>query len=968
MTDKAKAPPAAQQSEIDHPTPVTSYTFPDLSTLPPLKNDLLLRSALNEPPTALPNPPIWVMRQAGRYLPEFLELRKDHSFFTVCRTPALACELTMQPIRRYDGLLDAAIIFSDILVVPQAMGMEVQMLPGKGPHFPSPLENIKDAEERILNKETDVFAELSYVYAAITLTRQTLDGKVPLIGFCAAPWTLFGYMIEGGGSKTWEKAKRWLYREPESAKAILKKIAEVSAEYLVGQVRAGAQLLQVFDTNADILSHAQFTQFILPYTTLIATLVRSKLTALNLPLPPMTIFSKGSNHPSQLLALSKSGYNTLGLDWGISAREAREATNGSVCLQGNLDPPVLQGGKKAIKEEVREMCWGKDGFMTCAKEGLGGGWIVNLGHGITPGVDPEDMRYFLERVRKETRKKSADEAEADESGAQGKQRGVRNVAVDRKAVFTSSQEGNEGGQDLKGRKASWLATELARREAAERTLEDLENGMRKLRLSSNVRATFHEFEDSTIGHMVIVSSDPDAPLPPRPRATYRSPQGTRFLYEMALQARKATRQKTEAVVQEQRSNSTHSLWSRFPSDIVSLATAGVGSGFVENMEESLFVRLLREDASQPFDHPPQDALPNPLCTLTHDQLLRTVHRWFEIAPLSFIINDAMLLAALEDGTYDAALVSIIVGITLTRDPAILLSTLFPPAWTAVFAVWSFLSLGLPQSTLSDVTDSLPLPPATHLDSLSYSYRSKRRPNVATATPALQHNIQGFSTTCRTLTLVVTANRPNFSSAGATVSDERPPRGRAYLDSMTEDATLHRLAPFNKRADDMNLSAPALLLAIKAMEIICFESVGQVLAVLAKANRATLPDEAKTGLLRLVGDAIPYCLRLLDHLAAKAGASTEMYQLLYDHKPRLTKLLQDLLFLTEAGITTFGSNHDAGARRVQRSLDSLQSPSMFTAISPVRDQSSEFDLQEVEVFLMEYENGVPGAFLVPNGGM
>lgn len=228
--------------QVDHPSTVTDYSFPDLASLPVLKNDLLLRSATGSNPLELDHPPIWVMRQAGRYLPEFMKVRKEHSFFTVCRTPALASELTMQPVRRYDGLLDAAIIFSDILVVPQALGMEVQMLGGVGPHFPTPLTGPEDAQKRILDRKTDVFAELSYVFAAITLTRKTLDGRVPLIGFSAGAWTLFGYMVEGGGSKTWEKAKKWLYRDPESAKAVLQRITEVSAAYLVGQVRAGAQV------------------------------------------------------------------------------------------------------------------------------------------------------------------------------------------------------------------------------------------------------------------------------------------------------------------------------------------------------------------------------------------------------------------------------------------------------------------------------------------------------------------------------------------------------------------------------------------------------------------------------------------------------------------------------------------------------------------------------------------------------
>ena len=230
--------------QIDHPTTVTSYSFPrSHSDFPPLLNDALLQSASNTNPLSLTRPPpIWIMRQAGRYLPEFQQVRKDHSFFTVCRTPELACEVTLQPIRRFEGLLDASIIFSDILVVPQAMGMEVQMLGGVGPHFPEPLKDPKDAKRRILERETNVFEELKYVYAAITKTRHGLEGKVPLIGFCAGPWTLFGYMVEGGGSKTWEKPKSWTYKDPENAKAVLQKIAEVSAEYLVGQVQAGAQV------------------------------------------------------------------------------------------------------------------------------------------------------------------------------------------------------------------------------------------------------------------------------------------------------------------------------------------------------------------------------------------------------------------------------------------------------------------------------------------------------------------------------------------------------------------------------------------------------------------------------------------------------------------------------------------------------------------------------------------------------
>ncbi|KAG0656750.1 Uroporphyrinogen decarboxylase in heme biosynthesis [Rhodotorula mucilaginosa] len=410
-------------TQVDHPVPpeVDHYRFPDShASFPKLLNDALLQSAAGTRPTDLQcPPPIWIMRQAGRYLPEFQAVRREHSFFTVCRTPSLACEVTLQPIRRYEGLLDASIIFSDILVVPQAMGMQVEMLPGSGPHFPEPLQSPEDAQRRILDRETDVYAELKYVYAAITKTRHGLEGKVPLIGFCAGPWTLFGYMVEGGGSRTWEKAKAWCYKHEDSAHAILRRIAEISAEYLVGQVQAGAQaslrpspcLLQVFDTNADCLTPHGFETFILPYLRLLPTLVRSRLAALPTPLPcpPMTVFAKGATLPSQLSALSQSGYQTVGLDWTVPPRYAREHTASRVALQGNVDPSVLLGGREAIKREVRRVCWGPEGFLTCASEGIQGGWIVNLGHGITPGVDPEDARYFLERVRTECAKKSKDE-------------------------------------------------------------------------------------------------------------------------------------------------------------------------------------------------------------------------------------------------------------------------------------------------------------------------------------------------------------------------------------------------------------------------------------------------------------------------------------------------------------------------------------------------------------------------------
>ncbi|KAI0034410.1 uroporphyrinogen decarboxylase [Vararia minispora EC-137] len=357
-------------------------------SFPPLKNDLLLRAARGE---ETERAPVWVMRQAGRYLPEFRAVRAEHEFFEICRTPALAMEVTLQPIRRYSGLLDAAIIFSDILVVPQAMGMEVLMNPG--PSFPHPLDTPADVAK--LREHVDVNKELGYVFEALTQTRHGLEGQVPLIGFSGAPWTLFAYMVEGGGSKTFQKAKTWLFKWPEESKALLMRIADVCVDYLVGQVRAGAQLLQVFDSWAGELTPHDFATFALPPAEHIATRVREKLRAGGIPEVPLTLFAKGANSPSSLIAAAAAGYDTLSIDWTLNAHEARWIVGPGVALQGNMDPGVLYGGRDAIEAAVQRMnaSFRKEG-------GKPKGWIANLGHGITPGVDPEDMRWFLECVHK----------------------------------------------------------------------------------------------------------------------------------------------------------------------------------------------------------------------------------------------------------------------------------------------------------------------------------------------------------------------------------------------------------------------------------------------------------------------------------------------------------------------------------------------------------------------------------------
>ncbi|PSR73586.1 hypothetical protein PHLCEN_2v10505 [Hermanssonia centrifuga] len=351
-----------------------------------MKNDLLLRAARGE---ETEHAPVWVMRQAGRYLPEFRSVRATHEFFEICRTPDLATEITLQPIRRYTGLIDASIIFSDILVIPQAMGMEVLMNPG--PHFPDPLNTPEDIAK--LSKDVDVNQELGYVFKAITQTRLALDGEVPLIGFCGAPWTLFVYMVEGGGSKTLQKSKSWLLKWPEESKALLVRIADVCVEYLVGQVKAGAQLLQIFDSNAGELAPHHFAEFSVPTLQRISAGVRSKLAEENIPAVPMTLFAKGANHALGFLA-EHSGYDVLGLDWCIEPSKARALVGDKVALQGNLDPNTLYGGKEAIEREVKRMC---ESFKVGGKTK---GWIANLGHGITPGVDPEDLRWFFECMQK----------------------------------------------------------------------------------------------------------------------------------------------------------------------------------------------------------------------------------------------------------------------------------------------------------------------------------------------------------------------------------------------------------------------------------------------------------------------------------------------------------------------------------------------------------------------------------------
>ncbi|KAL8796672.1 MAG: hypothetical protein Q9195_001062 [Heterodermia aff. obscurata] len=361
-----------------------------MSDFDPLQNDLLLRTARGE---RVERPPIWVMRQAGRYLPEYHKAKGDNDFFACCRSPEIASTLTLQPIDRYDGLIDAAIIFSDILVIPQAMGMTVEMVDKKGPHFPDPLKSPQDQQYKdIMARDVDVATELDYVYKAITMTRQKLKGRVPLFGFCGAPWTLLCYMVEGGGTKLFLQSKTWVYKFPNESKDLLMKISKLCVEYLALQVQAGAQIVQVFDSWAAELSPSSFKEVSLPYLRYISTHLPQRLRELKLDIVPMVVFAKGAWYA--LDDLCNSGYQVVGLDWLQDPAEALKMANGRVVLQGNADPGVLYGGKDAITAVVKEMVHGFGGGKQ--------GWIANLGHGVTPFVDPEDLKFFFKEIHRLT--------------------------------------------------------------------------------------------------------------------------------------------------------------------------------------------------------------------------------------------------------------------------------------------------------------------------------------------------------------------------------------------------------------------------------------------------------------------------------------------------------------------------------------------------------------------------------------
>jgi len=336
-----------------------------------LKNDLLLRTLRGE---KTERTPVWMMRQAGRYLPDYMKLKEKYSFFERCQTPELATEITIQPVEQVG--VDAAIIFSDILVVPQAMGMEVQMVEGKGPFLPAPVKSGADLQRLHL---PDVEASLGYVFDALRLTKKTLDGRVPLIGFAGAPWTLLCYMVQGKGSKTFDEAKAFCYTQPETAHRLLQMITDTTIAYLKGQAKAGADVVQIFDSWGGLLGPDDFEDLSLRYIRQIVAALKDEVLTI--------IFAKGAW--SSLEGMAATGAHGLGIDWCIRPRMARQLAGTNVTLQGNFDPAKLMSPIPVIQREVKAMM---DAFK-------GTRHIANLGHGILPEVPVDHARAFVEAVQ-----------------------------------------------------------------------------------------------------------------------------------------------------------------------------------------------------------------------------------------------------------------------------------------------------------------------------------------------------------------------------------------------------------------------------------------------------------------------------------------------------------------------------------------------------------------------------------------
>ena len=341
-----------------------------------LQNDLIIKACKRLPTERTP---IWIMRQAGRYLPEYRAIRSKHNFLTMCKTPQLAAEVTIQPVDIVG--VDAAIIFSDILVVPEAMGMHLTIHEGRGPVFSDPIKSKGDlAKLKIPNPNKD----LKYVMDAISLTKKELKGRVPVIGFAGAPWTILTYMVEGHGSKSFSKVKKMIYGNPELAHNILDNITIATADYLSAQIEAGADLVQIFDTWAGILSPRDYQVFALRYVYQLINEIKRKD-------EPVIYFPKGVHYLFH--ELKDCGADAISVDWTLDLTKVRRKIGDKVAIQGNLDPTVLYADPPFIKREARKIL---ESF------GKGNGHIFNLGHGILPDIDPDNVKVLVNYVKEES--------------------------------------------------------------------------------------------------------------------------------------------------------------------------------------------------------------------------------------------------------------------------------------------------------------------------------------------------------------------------------------------------------------------------------------------------------------------------------------------------------------------------------------------------------------------------------------
>lgn len=342
-----------------------------------LRNDVFLRALMRQ---SVPRTPVWIMRQAGRYLPEYREVRgQAGDFMSLCRNPDLACEVTLQPLRRYK--LDAAILFSDILTVPDAMGLGLYFITGEGPKFREPVQSA-DAIRNL--RVPDVEQKLAYVFEAVRTVRRELNGEVPLIGFAGSPFTVGTYMVEGGSSREFPTIKALAKESPEVLDHLMNIIAETTIEYLNGQIEAGAQAIQIFDTWGAALEGDDFRRFSMAsMQKIIDGLIREK----DGRKIPVILFTKGAG---PLLAdLAETGCDALGVDWTTDLATAREYVGDKVALQGNLDPATLRESPEVIRQGVA---------VTLASYGKGPGHIFNLGHGITPDIDPDHLGALVDAV------------------------------------------------------------------------------------------------------------------------------------------------------------------------------------------------------------------------------------------------------------------------------------------------------------------------------------------------------------------------------------------------------------------------------------------------------------------------------------------------------------------------------------------------------------------------------------------